>query len=116
MNAFTEFSIPSKVGILLAYALMTVIIHNHNSTVKASHTKPLLPLCCKYCKLPESPTGPQGFLPKFQEEANGDSWEIDILQGHLDMQIILPLYNICIQKYQMQEYEIDGNGERCSYI
>ena len=88
----------SKVGILLAYALLSVLIHAYNSSENKSSrvvTQPII--ASKHYRrehnkqLATEKLKPVGILPKEREEQfeNSDHWEIDVSDSVIDLELIV---------------------------
>lgn len=93
----------SKIGVALAYALMTVLIHAHNSRTceKGKRiTKPLhIHSSQKNCQMRR-----MGVISKTSaSELGADHWEIDVSEHQLDMEIVVSTYSHCVEKFQIFE-------------
>ena len=100
----------SRIGILLAYSLLHMIIHVHNSseTVKGKHIiRPVAASSCKLDQTAATTVKPIGIIPKFHsphpEQQGYDHWEINLSEETIDMDIILPVYHTSLKKYQVLE-------------
>ena len=94
----------SKMGILLAYALLTVLIHAHNSSEKIHGRFVIRPLVASGS--PACVTKPIGIMPKVREEQylqNSSHCEIDVTENVMDMQLIVPIYIRSMQKHQIMK-------------
>lgn len=77
----------SKIGITLAYALMSVLIHAHNSKV------------CVKGKHNHFQNRPMGVVSKVSPvEEGADHWEIDVSDRQLDMELVVSAYSKCVCK------------------
>ena len=102
----------SRIGILLAYSLLHMIIYVHNSSETVKGKRIVRPIAASTCK-PVSidptytPTKPIGIIPKFYslnpEKQGYDHWEMDLSEEIIDMGIILPVYHNSLKKYQVLE-------------
>jgi len=81
----------SKIGILLAYALLTVIIHAHNTVTKIGGKSVSRPITAGPLRKTEHSVinniHPVGVIPK-KNTQNLDHWEIDISESTLDLDLI----------------------------
>ena len=96
----------SKIGILLAYALLTVIMHAHNTSVKVGGKLLVRPITASPLRGTHSTnTKPIGIMPKErlreQDLQTADHWEIDISDNTMDFGLILPIYLKSLQKLQI---------------
>ena len=99
----------SKIGILLAYALLNVIIHAHNSSEKKLSQVMTQPITAsKYRKqhneqVTVEKIKPIGILPKARDEefSNSDHWEIDVSQSVIDLELIATVYKESVRKCQV---------------
>ena len=93
----------SKVGILLAYALLTVILHVHNTSMRVGGKLVVRPITASPLRgTPSTNPKPIGIMPKERVQQQGlqsaDHWEIDISANIMDLGLILPLYLQSLQK------------------
>lgn len=98
----------SKIGIFLAYALLTVIIHYHNSQIHSRGKVIVRPIAASpFHGLVTSRSRPIGIVPKTthgqrEDEENGDEhWEIDLTDKQIDMDFIVPVYSNSIEKLRI---------------
>ena len=93
----------SRVGILLAYALLTMIFHAHNTSTRTGGKLSVRPL-----KGISSATKvkPIGIIPKERSRQqcmeSSDHWEIDVSTTIMDMGQILPIYCRSLQKLEVR--------------
>ena len=99
MSGSIAFLNRSKIGITLAYALMSVLIHAHNSSVSAKGKRITRPI---HAVLPSSnycPTRPMGVVKKqLAMEQGSGHWEMDLTENVLDMELVLSVFFQCIKK------------------
>ena len=92
-------------GILLAYALLTVVIHAHNTTQNRHGRVVTRPIhASPFRGLPGSATKPIGIMPKVREQqnlVNSGHWEVHVSENMTDMELIVTIYNRSLQKYQI---------------
>ena len=92
----------SKIGIFLAYALLTVIIHYHNSQMQSHGTTIVRPISASalHGLVPKNTRRPIGIVPKFTQRGwdVDDHWEIDLTETHMDMEFIVGVYSTSIAK------------------
>ena len=103
----------SRIGILLAYALLTLIFHAHNSAERFAGKLVVRPIAASPLR-GSSVAGsipPIGIMPKHQlqhkqqlqmQEGGSDHWEIDVESTKLDVERILPIYQRSLQKLEIQ--------------
>ena len=99
----------SKIGNLLAYALLNVIIHAHNSSEKKLSRVMTQPITAsKYRKqhneqVTVEKIKPIGILPKVRDEefSNSDHWEIDVSHSVIDLELISAVYKESLRKCQI---------------
>lgn len=98
----------SKIGIFLAYALLTVIIHYHNSQIHSQGKVIVRPIAASpFHGLATGRSRPIGIVPKsscsqHEGEENGDEhWEIDLTDKQIDMDFIVPVYSNSIAKLRI---------------
>lgn len=96
----------SRIGILLAYALLTVIFHTHNTSQKVGGKVVIRPITAS--PLQGIPTGKKasiGIMPKDQlrqrVEHGSEHWEIDVSTAAMDLGTILPIYHRALEKLQI---------------
>ena len=93
----------SRVGILLAYALLTMIFHAHNTSTRTGGKLSVRPISASPLKGISSATKvkPIGIIPKERSRQcmeSSDHWEIDVSTTIMDMGQILPIYCRSLQK------------------
>ena len=72
----------SKMGILLAYALLTVVMYSHNSSVTKHGQIVARPIAASpYFRLDMSGLKPIGIMPKEQDVCSSDCWEVDLSES-----------------------------------
>ena len=91
----------SKIGITSAYALMSVLIHAHNSslclkgkriTTPISHMEP-----SNHCQ-----TRPMGVVRKQADMEQGlQHWEMDLSENQLDMELVPLVFLHCLKKMRL---------------
>ena len=88
-------------GILLAYALLTVVIHSHNASVKKHGTRPITACPLRKTSM-DKKLEPIGIVCKQHlQKQNTDHWEIDISSNVNDMELALPIFQESIQKFNI---------------
>ena len=97
----------SRIGILLAYALLTVIIHAHNSVIKFSGKSIYRPITASNSDSEATSIDdfdPMGIIPKERnlESQDLDHWEIDISESTMDLDVIIPAYIQAIKKLELK--------------
>ena len=94
-------------GILLAYALLTVVMYSHNSSKNIHGRVASRPITASsFRKHQTGHSKPIGIMPKTREEqgvCHSDYWEIDLSQNIMDMQLIVPTYLRSLQKHQIMK-------------
>ena len=79
---------------------MTVIIHSHNCS-GTSKRKKNIPLFDFAISDPQKPSA-KGIIPKLQGRASNDeTWVFDVLDAHIDMQLIVPIYCASVNRLQL---------------
>ena len=89
----------TKMGILLAYALLTIVIHTSEKRHGRLITKSINSSCVPE---PLANVKPIGILPKLkgQEKMKStDHWEIDLTENMLDMELVVPIMLESLRKY-----------------
>lgn len=95
----------SKLGILMAYALLTVIIHGYNSSQKVHFkvvTKPIKATTSATHEVNQ----PMGILPKVREQQNlenSDHWEMELSETTIDIPTIMPILKQAVQKHYIMK-------------
>ena len=92
----------SRMGVLLAYALLTVIIHSHNSSIKHAGKTFTMPILASPHRFTAHKSAiSMGIIPKNihsgSQEANCH-WEIDLTENVMDMEQVVTIYSISLQK------------------
>ena len=99
----------SRIGILLAYALLSVILHSNNATIKfggKAVSKPIVANCNSLSKVPTLSTRTMGIMPKHQTVADDiecDHWEQIISENSTNLDLIMTTFQKCVQKYRIVE-------------
>ena len=92
----------SRVGILLAYALLTVIIHAHNTSATIAGKVVTRPIAASPVRsVPTCSVKAIGIVPEVREEQSSlssDHWEVDLSQNMMDMELISSIYWASLQK------------------
>lgn len=91
----------SKIGILLAYALMTVLIHTHNVQMIVSGRRIISPIIVNPCELlnDHRHARPIGIVNKhYRRQQEDDHWEIDLSEREMDMQVVVSVFSTSIKK------------------
>ena len=89
----------SRMGILLAYALLSVLIYAHNSATKVHGRTVISPLSS--CDLK-----PIGIVPKVkrtQTLQNSSHWEIDVCESVMDMHVVVEVYTKSVKKHNIMK-------------
>ena len=93
----------SRIGILLAYALLTVILHSNNATVKFGGKVVSKPITANsLCKVPTMSTRTIGIMPKHQTITNDtecDHYEQTTSENSTNLDLIMATFQKCVQKY-----------------
>ena len=94
----------SKIGILLAYALLSVILHFHNASTRVSGKLVSRPISASPFRAAltadQSITvKPMGIIPKqHSNKLNIDYWEADTSETTVDYGLVIPVYQRSLQK------------------
>ena len=96
----------SKSGILLAYALLTVVLYSYNSTEKKHGRTISRPITTSsfYHTNNSHDMHVIGIVPNVRKDQtlnNSNTWEIDISESIFDMQTVLPIYLRSLRKYHI---------------
>ena len=94
-----------KMGILLAYSLLTIILYAYNSSnkthsriitrpINASSLRDTAPIDIK----------PIGIIPKVREQQGVDHWEIDVAESTMDMEVVVPTFVQSLNKYKIMKF------------
>ena len=93
----------SRIGVLLAYALITVIIHSHNSAIKVNGN-------CVSRPITASPVSRKhladiGISPKLKrrEDDRSGSWEVDVRDCQVDMDKVKSVYKVSLYKLRIAQ-------------
>ena len=94
----------SRIGVLLAYALLTAFMYSHNTSVKVHGKSLVRPVIASplrntvhTMRLPSF-----GICRKVHEETQGsDSIEIDVSECEIDLDFVTSLYNTSLYKYYL---------------
>lgn len=94
----------SKIGIFLAYALLSVIIHYHNSQTKFHHKVIVRPIqASPFVTESKIPQAPVGILPKThnipRRDEEEEEWEIDLTDKQMDVELTVAMYSASVQKF-----------------
>lgn len=99
----------SKMGILLAYALLIVVIHWYNSS-EHKHGKlisrPIAAAAFRRSRDSDVPIMPVGITPKdrnIQSTQETCHWEIDISESTIDLHLVVEMYTVCIEKFRLMK-------------
>lgn len=100
----------SKMGILLAYALLSVVIHAYNSVEKKHGqlvSKPIATAAFKPNEHSSVPINPIGITPKdrclLSNHEQSDHWELDISENIIDLHLVVEVYTRCLEKLQIMK-------------
>ena len=92
----------SRVGVLLAYALMTVIIHSHNNAQKINGKYVSRPIRASPHHMSSPihiPSNTIGISPKMKHtESLSESWEVDVKDCQIDIDKVRLIYKCCLYK------------------
>ena len=88
----------SRIGILLAYALITMIMHAHNSSIKMKGKLIIRPIIASPLKGTNISNSPMGIMPKERLLQSNDIWEMDMSDRIMDTNLIISIYNRAQQK------------------
>ena len=94
----------SKIGVLLAYALLSVILHSHNASIRISGklvSRPISasPFRAAFLGAQSVTVKPMGIIPKQQSnKLNVDYWETDVSETAIDYGLVIPVYQRSLQK------------------
>ena len=96
----------SRIGVLLAYALITVIIHSHNSAIKVNGkcvSRPITASPVSRKHLADIP--PIGISPKLKrrEDDRSGSWEVDVRDCQVDMDKVKLVYKVSLYKLRIAQ-------------
>ena len=96
----------TKIGILLAYAMLTLVIHSYNSSERRHGRRITKSIHSRHFQQPQIALKPIGILPKFREQDNvqsTDHWEIDVTENTLDMELIVSIFIRSLQKHHIMK-------------
>lgn len=90
----------SRIGSLLAYALLTVCMYAHNQTSKKGSRLVCRPISApQFRKQPRETVVPKfGIVRKADQSDSCDTWEIDVSGCEFDVGIILSIYRVSLFK------------------
>ena len=94
----------SKIGVLLAYALLSVLLHSHNASIRISGklVSQFISASPFQAALPGAQSvtvKPMGIIPKQQSnKLNVDYWETDVSETAIDYGLVIPVYQWSLQK------------------
>lgn len=96
----------SKIGVLLAYALLNVILHSHNASTRVSGKQVSRPISASPFRAAQTAVQsvtvkPMGIIPKQQSnKLNIDHWEADTSETTftVDYGLVIPVFQRSLQK------------------
>jgi len=91
----------SKIGILLAYALLSVILHAHNTSIRLSGKLISRPISASPFRrtLQSDSIESMGIIPKqLRNKLDNDHWETDTSEVIIDYGLVIPLYQRSLHK------------------
>jgi hypothetical protein len=95
----------SRIGIMLAYALLTVVLNSYNSSIQKRGQRITRPITASpFFNVDLSDMKPIGIMPKARKEhavSKSDCWEIDVSENTMDMEIVVPVFLRSLQKYHI---------------
>ena len=98
----------SRIGILLAYSLLHMILYTHNSSKTINGKRIVRPIATTHLKsTPDSIKSsiPIGIMPKHSEllsERHGcHHWERELSENSMDLSLLIPVYHNSLKKYQV---------------
>ena len=98
----------SRIGILLAYSLLHMILYADNSSKTNNGKRIICPIATTYLKsAPDTikSSTPIGIMPKhsklLSEQHGCDHWEKDLSEGSTDLTLVVPVYHNSLKKYQV---------------
>ena len=97
----------SKMGILLAYALLSVVIHWYNSTQRKHGkliSRPIGAATLASSQHNDLPILPVGITPKDRAAPSQQDdcyWEIDLSESTIDLHLVVDVYTVCIGKLRL---------------
>ena len=98
----------SRIGILLAYSLLHMILYAHNSSKTVNGKRIICPItatCLKSTPDTIKSSTPIGIMPKhsklLSEQHGCDHWEKDLSESSTDLSLVVPMYHNCLKKYQV---------------
>ena len=90
----------SKIGVLLAYALLSVILYTHNTSARIHGklvTRPIL--ASQFRDTSAHGVKPMGIIPKDEpNKFNLDHWETDRSERNIDYGLVIPIISKIITK------------------
>jgi hypothetical protein len=95
----------SRIGILLAYALLMVLFQAHNSAVRFRSKITARPISASPLRgvqqIDTISPFVAGIMPKCDHLQQADLWEIDLTDSTIDFGVIYPIYQISIEKLRV---------------
>lgn len=96
----------SRIGVLLAYALLTVIMHSHNTAIRTRGKCVVRPISASpFQGTPSTDCQSIGIMPKLryqQEKMDGnEQWEINLSECEIDLHQVVSLYTTALRKLQI---------------
>ena len=95
----------SRIGILLAYALLTTIFYSHNNATKLKGKNVVRPIvACSLQPTLATTMKPIGIMPKerIHDPEQADQWEMDMSNNSEDFSSIVPIFHTSLQKLQLK--------------
>jgi len=108
----------SRIGILLAYAILHMIFHAHNSSVTIKGKKVIRPIEASptWLEADKSKCKAIGIMPKLRDENyQQDSWEMDLTENFSDCEAIVSILEKAIKRFQVMQVLLKEKLERMSY-
>jgi len=103
----------SKIGILLAYALLSVILHAHNTSIRVSGKLISRPISASPFRsalnvLQSDNVESMGIIPKLHSnKLDVDHWEADTSEVSIDYGLVIPVYQRSLHKLNVVNGLID---------
>ena len=89
----------NKIGVLLAYALLTVILHSHSTSTKRNGKLVSRPISASPFRASTAQVKPIGIVPKQQSsKLDVDHWETDTSERIVDYGLGIPIYHTQYRK------------------
>ena len=101
----------TKIGVLLAYALLTIAYNSAENKKEAFHVVTKTINSSPLRNSPMLHVKPIGIIPKVRESmemSSSDHWEIDVSENTLDMELVVPIFKCSIHKHSYADFESDG--------